>query len=208
MKTEAKEAREDRNTRAKNFHKQQLIDSISDGITGDSIRSRQFADDWVTENAGFYKGTSGARLKFRETVVNLVQEGKLSLVDARAMVRQGRYHSGDKKEVTLEHYKEWKGFDDELVDANAEYRRTKLNNDKFTVEAEAESLRNQVEESGTDLSLEQKKAYLKKREERFPDIPLNSDEQYLIYGYRDDNTMRQILNTKIRILLKVLQSSI
>ena len=62
------------------------------------------------------------------------------------------YHSGDKKEVTLEHYKEWKGFDDELVDANAEYRRTKLNNDKFTVEAEAESLRNQVEESGTDLS--------------------------------------------------------
>ena len=195
--TEAKEARDDRNTRAKNFHKQQLIDSISDGITGDSIRDRQFADDWVTENAGFYKGPSGARLKFRETVINLVKEGKLSLVNARAMVRQGRYHSGDKKEVTLEHYKEWKGFDDELVDANAEYRRTKLDNDKFTVEAEAEALRNQVEESGTDLSIEQKKAYLKKREERFPDLPLNSDEQYLIYGYRDDDTMRQILNQKI-----------
>ena len=195
--TEAKEARDDRNTRAKNFHKQQLIDSISDGITGDSIRDRQFADDWVTENAGFYKGPSGARLKFRETVINLVKEGKLSLVNARAMVRQGRYHSGDKKEVTLEHYKEWKGFDDELVTANAEYRRTKLDNDKFTVEAEAEQLRKQVEESGQDLSLEQKKAYLKKREERFPDIPLNSDEQYLIYGYRDDNTMRQILNQKL-----------
>ena len=195
--TEAKEAREDRNTRAKNFHKKKLIDSISDGITGDPIRDRQFADTWVTENAGFYKGTSGARLKFRETVVNLVKEGKLSLVDAQAMVRQGRFHSGDKKEVTLEHYKEWKGFDDELVTANAEYRRTKLDNDKFTVEAEAEQLRKQVEESGQDLSLEQKKAYLKKREERFPDIPLNSDEQYLIYGYRDDNTMRQILNQKL-----------
>ena len=195
--TEAKNARIERNNRAKNFHKKQLIDSISDNITGDPIRDRQFADTWVTENAGFYKGPSGARLKFRETVVNLVREGKLSLVDAQAMVRQGRYHSGDKKEVTLEHYKEWKGFNDELKEANAEYRRTKLDNDKFTVEAEAEALRNQVEESGKDLSLEQKKAYLKKREERFPDIPLNSDEQYLIYGYRDDNTMRQILNQKL-----------
>ena len=190
--TEATEARKERNQLAKDYHKQKLLNSITTGITEDPIQSRKFAETWVAENEFLY-GKSGARLKFRETVVDLVKDGKLSLVDAQNMVRQGLYHSGDKKEVNLEHYKEWKGFSDELVEANAEYRRTKLDNDKFTVEAESERLREEVNESGNELTLDQKKKYLKNRFKRFPDIPLNEDEQFLLYGYRDDDTMRQRL---------------
>lgn len=194
---EIAEARKERNATAKQFAKDQELSSIEDIITTDSARSLELVDQWINRNDGNYGGISGSRLAFRKRVVDLVKSGKLSFFEARGLVTQKFYHTGDKKEVTIEKFKEFDDFLSELTDANVEYRKTKLDEDKFTVEAEAEALREQVEESGKDLTIEQKKAYLKKREERFPDIQLNSDEQYLIYGYRDDNTMRQILNQKL-----------
>tara|TARA_B000000557_G_C20710781_1_gene415798 strand:- start:5 stop:946 length:942 start_codon:yes stop_codon:yes gene_type:complete len=47
------------------------------------------------------------------------------------------------------------------------------------------------------MSLEQKQDYLAKRRAKYPDQPLNADELSFLYGYRDDETMRQELLIKV-----------
>jgi hypothetical protein len=194
---EIAEARQERNKTAKQFAKDEELRGIENIITTDSARSLELVNQWIERNSGIYGGINGSRLAFRRRVVDLVKSGQLSFFEARGLVTQKFYHTGDKKEVTLEKFKEFDGFLDELTKANNEYRRTKLDDDKFTVEAEAEALRKQIEESGKELTIEQKKNYIKLRNERFPDVPLNQDEQFFIYGYRDDNTMRTTLLQKV-----------
>jgi len=193
---EYEEARKERNERAKDFKVQQQENDILDNIGDNPELSREYADNWVKMNTGLYGGVSNARLAFRKKVIDAISDGNLSSVDAEAMVKALAFHSGDQKNVNLEHYKEFKGFEQEIREANAKYRSKKLDTDKFVVEANAEKLREEIEKSGNVLTIDQKKAYLKQREIDFPDIPLNQDEQFLIYGYRDDDAMRKILNQK------------
>ncbi len=47
------------------------------------------------------------------------------------------------------------------------------------------------------MTVEQKRNYLKGRNNEFPNIPLSDTEQYILYGYRDDETMRIELNQKV-----------
>ena len=46
------------------------------------------------------------------------------------------------------------------------------------------------------MTLQQKKDYLNKRRAKFPDTPLNDDELSFLYGYKDDEVMRQELLIK------------
>ena len=193
---EYEEARKERNERAKDFKLQQQENAILDNIGDNPELSREYADNWVKMNTGLYGGVSNARLAFRKKVIDAISDGNLSSVNAEAMVKALAFHSGDKKNVNLEHYKEFKGFEQEIREANAKYRSKKLDTDKFAVEANAEKLREEIEKSGNVLTIDQKKAYLKQREIDFPDIPFTDDEQFILYGYRDDATMRDILNQK------------
>ena len=190
------EARKERNTNAKQFKKDKELRSIEELITTDSEQSLNDVNKWLARNEGTY-GRSGARLAFRTRVVDLVKSGKLSYVEAKALVEQKFFHDGDKKEVTLEKFKEFEGFADELKAANTEYRKTKLDDDKYEVEANAESLLEEINKSGTELSLEQKQKYLKKRKKDFPNVPLNEMENQFLYGYRDDEVVRQELMQKV-----------
>jgi len=186
-----------RDTNAKNLAKEKELKAVESLFTNDPAESRANVDDWIKLNEGFYKGPSGARLALREKVRDLVASGKLSLIKARAMVKHLEYHSGDKKGTTIEKWKEFVGFDDDLVLANAEWQKKRLDTDTATVKANAEALREQLNSQKTVLSIEQKKAYLKQRNEEFPDVPLNDDEQFILYGYRDDDAMRTILKQKV-----------
>ncbi len=194
---EIAEDRQKRNKLAKQFAKDKELNRIENIITSDSEQSLKDVEFWIENNKGNYGGLSGSRLAFRERVVDLVKSGKLSLYEARGLVNQKFYHEGDRKEVTLEKFKEFEGFEDELIQANTEYRKTKLDDDKYIVEANAEGLLEELEKSGTELSLEQKQKYLAQRKKEFPNIPLNEMEQQILYGYRDDETMRQELMQRI-----------
>ena len=46
------------------------------------------------------------------------------------------------------------------------------------------------------MTLQQKKDYLNKRRAKYPDTPLNDDELSFLYGYKDDDVMRQELLIK------------
>ncbi len=191
------EARKTRDANAKAFEKEKELNSVESLFTNDPGQSRANVDFWIAKNTGTYKGVSGARLALRAKVRDLVASGDLSLIKARAMVGHLEYHSGDKKGTTIEKWKEFEGFDDDLVQANAEWQKKRLDTDTATVKANAEALRQELESQNTVLTIDQKKAYLKQRNEEFPDVPLNEDEQFLIYGYRDDNAMRTILAQKV-----------
>lgn len=190
---EIAEAKKERDELKKADKKNRELNSITDIITSDSAQSLKDVDKWINRNAGTYKSTSTARLVFRDRVVDLVKSGKLSYFEAKGLLTQKFYHEGDKKEVTLEKFKEFNGFLDEITKANTEYRKNKLDDDKYEVESQAEAVKNELEKSGTELSLEQKQSYLKKRRKDFPNVALNEMEQGFLYGYRDDDAMRQDL---------------
>ena len=188
------EARQNRDTLAKKNDKNLELTKVESLFVDDPAQSRFNVDAWIKNNTTHYGGLRGSRLAFRTHVYDLVANGKLDLVKAQAMVEHLEYHSGNNRDENLEVFQEFKGFGSDLIQANAEWQRKRLDVDKATVAANAEALRNEIETQGTQLSVEQKQAYLKERREKYPDVPLNSDEQFILYGYKDDEVMRQELN--------------
>ena len=68
--------------------------------------------------------------------------------------------------------------------------------DRFIVVSNAAAIREELDNSNTVMTLQQKKDYLNKRRAEFPDTPLNDDELSFLYGYKDDEVMRQELMIK------------
>lgn len=180
----------------KSNSKRLSLEKVGNLFVDNPEESRDNVDFWLNSNEGLYGTAKATRLAFRQRVYDLVAAGKLDLVKARAMIPVKKYHRGNKKNESLEVFKEFLGFDDDLVQANAEWQKKRLDTDESTVKANAESLRNSLEEQNTVLDKDQKKAFLKERMANFPDVPLNADEQFILYGYRDDNAMRKILLQK------------
>ena len=183
-------------TLAKNNDKRISLERVTTLIVDDPAESRKNVDDWLLTHERTHNGALNAKLVLRDRIYNLVLNGKLDFVKARAMVKHIAYHSGDKKGKSLEDWEAFKGLEDDLIQANAQWQTKRLDTEKNTVIAEAEALRNSLKEQNTVLSLDQKKAYMKERMENFPDVPLNADEQFILYGYRDDEAMRTILLQK------------
>ena len=195
--TEIAEARQENNTKAKKFKIQQELDAIETNISGDPAEAVKYANFWVENNKGNYGGRTGARLAFRSKVVSLVDNGDLPYYVAQNLIRQTFYHEGDKKDVTLLKFKEFDGWEDELKAANTNYLSKKKDDDKYVIESNAAAIRQEINDTGTVMTLEQKKDYLKKRRAEYPDQPLNADELSFLYGYRDDETVRQELLIKV-----------
>jgi hypothetical protein len=194
---ELKEAREANNTRAKEEIKNRELNSIETNIINVTPdKAVEYVNFWVKKNEGTYGGSSNARLAFKEQVVTLVSKGKIPLYVGQNLLKGVFYHDGDKKDVTLSKFKEFEGFEDELIEANTTYLGQKKDNDKFIVESNAAAIREELDNSNTVMTLQQKKDYLKKRREEFPDTPLNDDELSFLYGYKDDDVMRQELLIK------------
>lgn len=194
---ELKEARQANNTRAKEEIKNRELNAIETNIINVTAdEAVKYVNFWVKKNEGTYGGPSNARLAFKEQVVTLVSKGDIPLYVGQNLLRGVFYHDGDKKNVTLSKFKEFEGFEDELIEANTTYLGQKKDNDKFVVESNAAAIREQLDSTNTFLSLQQKKDYLKKRREEFPDTPLNEDELSFLYGYKDDDVMRQELLIK------------
>ena len=191
---ELEEARQANNTRAKENIKNRELNAIENNIINVTPdKAVEYVNFWVKKNEGTYKGTSNARLAFKDQVVTLVEKGKIPLYVGQNLLTGVFYHDGDKKDVTLTKFKEFEGFEDELIEANTTYLSQKKDNDKFVVESNAAAIREQLDSTNTVMTLQQKKDYLNKRRAEFPDTPLNDDELSFLYGYKDDDVMRQEL---------------
>tara|TARA_R100000322_G_scaffold166530_1_gene133077 strand:+ start:37 stop:2112 length:2076 start_codon:yes stop_codon:yes gene_type:complete len=194
---ELEEARQANNTRAKENIKNRELTAIENNIINVTPdKAVEYVNFWVKKNEGTYKGTSNARLAFKDQVVTLVEKGKIPLYVGQNLLKGVFYHDGDKKDVTLTKFKEFEGLEDELIEANTTYLSQKKDNDKFVVESNAAAIREQLDSTNTLMTLQQKKDYLNKRRAEFPDTPLNDDELSFLYGYKDDDVMRQELLIK------------
>ena len=194
---ELEEARQANNTRAKENIKNRELNAIETNIINVTPdKAVEYVNFWVKKNEGTYGGASNARLAFKEQVVTLVSKGDIPLYVGQNLLRGVFYHDGDKKDVTLSKFKEFEGFEDELIEANTTYLSQKKDNDKFIVESNAAAIREQLDSTNTVMTLQQKKDYLNKRRAEFPDTPLNDDELSFLYGYKDDEVMRQELMIK------------
>ena len=194
---ELEEARQSNNKRAKENIKNRELNAIETNIINVTPdKAVEYVNFWVKKNEGTYGGASNARLAFKEQVVTLVSKGDIPLYVGQNLLRGVFYHDGDKKDVTLSKFKEFEGFEDELIEANTTYLSQKKDNDKFTVESNAAAIREELDNSNTVMTLQQKKDYLNKRRAEFPDTPLNDDELSFLYGYKDDEVMRQELMIK------------
>ena len=191
---ELEEARQANNTRAKENIKNRELNAIENNIINVTPdKAVEYVNFWVKKNEGTYGGSSNARLAFKDQVVTLVEKGKIPLYVGQNLLTGVFYHDGDKKDVTLTKFKEFEGFEDELIEANTTYLSQKKDNDKFVVESNAAAIREQLDSTNTVMTLQQKKDYLNKRRAEFPDTPLNDDELSFLYGYKDDDVMRQEL---------------
>ena len=194
---ELEEARQSNNKRAKENIKNRELNAIETNIINVTPdKAVEYVNFWVKKNEGTYGGASNARLAFKEQVVTLVSKGDIPLYVGQNLLRGVFYHDGDKKDVTLSKFKEFEGFEDELIEANTTYLSQKKDNDKFIVESNAAAIREELDNSNTVMTLQQKKDYLNKRRAEFPDTPLNDDELSFLYGYKDDDVMRQELMIK------------
>ena len=194
---ELEEARQSNNKRAKENIKNRELNAIETNIINVTPdKAVEYVNFWVKKNEGTYGGASNARLAFKEQVVTLVSKGDIPLYVGQNLLRGVFYHDGDKKDVTLSKFKEFEGFEDELIEANTTYLSQKKDNDKFIVESNAAAIREELDNSNTVMTLQQKKDYLNKRRAEFPDTPLNDDELSFLYGYKDDEVMRQELMIK------------
>lgn len=191
---ELEEARQANNTRAKENIKNRELNAIENNIINVTPdKAVEYVNFWVKKNEGTYGGSSNARLAFKDQVVTLVEKGKIPLYVGQNLLTGVFYHDGDKKDVTLTKFKEFEGLEDELIEANTTYLSQKKDNDKFVVESNAAAIREQLDSTNTVMTLQQKKDYLNKRRAEFPDTPLNDDELSFLYGYKDDDVMRQEL---------------
>ena len=191
---ELEEARQANNTRAKENIKNRELTAIENNIINVTPdKAVEYVNFWVKKNEGTYGGSSNARLAFKDQVVTLVEKGKIPLYVGQNLLKGVFYHDGDKKDVTLTKFKEFEGLEDELIEANTTYLSQKKDNDKFVVESNAAAIREQLDSTNTVMTLQQKKDYLNKRRAEFPDTPLNDDELSFLYGYKDDDVMRQEL---------------
>ena len=128
---ELKEARQANNTRAKEEIKNRELNAIEASITNVTAdEAVKYVNFWVNKNKGTYGGASNARLAFKEQVRTLVEKGKIPLYVGQNLLKGVFYHDGDKKDVTLSKFKEFEGFEDELIEANTTYlsqKKTMIN---------------------------------------------------------------------------------
>ena len=192
------EARKERDEKAKAFEKKKELSKILINVTDDPAASSDYADFWVQKNKGLFGGTQGARLQYADNLVALVEAGQLNLTDALNMIDQQFYHSGNKRMEKMSVYKEWEDLEDRLKDANTTYYSNKKDDDKAQALAQSDLLFEQVE-NGAVLTVEQKQNYYKNRMKQFPDVPLTDKEEFILYGYRDDDVMRQELAQKAEV---------
>ena len=159
-------------------------------VRADPALSTQYALDWVDKYKGIY-GISGARLKFKEHLIELVKEEKISPHQAITASRQP-FKGNDKTSTkTLTSWNEWSDLEDLLEDAQVEINRKRAAQD----EAEIDILLDQLKQ-GEDYTNEQKRSIAAKVKDKFNYLPV--DIYNFLQDYEDDDAAKAKLDIALK----------
>ena len=152
----------------------------------------QLAHDWAARYSARNRvSIQAGRIAFKESLVDLVANNKISYAEAMSVVSH-EITARDGSTKTMTSWKEWDGLGEELADANVKSQTAKTEDRNRDIAADVEiikSLQNPTNEQKTQLMAVYKQKY---------DGYIPSDIQGALKGHLDDDVAEEMLQESIR----------
>jgi hypothetical protein len=161
-------------------------------VTANPEDGHQLAHDWAARYAARNRvSIQAGRIAFKESLVDLVANNKISYAEAMSVVSH-EIKARDGSTKTMTSWKEWDGLGEELADANVKSQTAKTEDRNRDIAADVEiikSLQNPTNEQKTQLMAVYKQKY---------DGYIPSDIQGALKGHLDDDVAEEMLQESIR----------
>ena len=152
----------------------------------------QLAHDWAARYAARNRvSIQAGRIAFKESLVDLVANNKISYAEAMSVVSH-EITARDGSTKTMTSWKEWDSLGEELADANVKSQAAKTEDRNRDIAADVEiikSLQNPTNEQKMQLMAVYKQKY---------DGYIPSDIQGALKGHLDDDVAEEMLQESIR----------
>ena len=152
----------------------------------------QLAHDWAARYAARNRvSIQAGRIAFKESLVDLVANNKISYAEAMSIVSH-EITARDGSTKTMTSWKEWDSLGEELADANVKAQSAKTDDRNRDIAADVEiikSLQNPTNEQKMQLMAVYKQKY---------DGYIPSDIQGALKGHLDDDVAEEMLQESIR----------
>ena len=131
------------------------------------------------------------RRAYADVLYNAVLEGDIPLHQALATVQHGILHRGTKKTENMTVFKEWRDLEGRLMEADAKRRKEKEGVEEAAILSRIEAFKT-IE----NPTIETRAAFIRKLRNDFRGVSIPDEGYNIVYGYKDDDTMKQILARK------------
>jgi hypothetical protein len=152
----------------------------------------QLAHDWAARYSARNRvSIQAGRIAFKESLVDLVSNNKISYAEAMSIVSH-EITARDGSTKTMTSWKEWDSLGEELADANVKAQSAKTDDRNADIAADVEiikSLQNPTNEQKMQLMAVYKQKY---------DGFIPSDIQGALRGHLDDDVAKEMLEESIR----------
>ena len=179
-------------TRAKEQKELNERISLVENIRANPEDGRSAVDHYISTNKWKYNGNEGmARMALADTLVDAVENGDISLTEALATVQHRIPHRGTRKDEDMTIFKEWSGLETRLMEANSTLRDRTEDFKKDAMLADIDEF-NKVQ----NPTVETRAGFVRYLRTTYPDMPIPEEGYNIVYGYKDDDAMKQVLESK------------
>ena len=166
--------------------------SLVENIRSNPENGRAAVEHYVETNKFKYNGNVGmTRLALADTLVDAVENGDISLTEALATVQHAIPHRGTRKDEDMTVFKEWNDLETRLMEANSSFRERTEDFKKDAMLADIEKF-NKVE----NPTVETRAGFVRYLRTTYPDMSIPEEGYNIVYGYKDDDAMKQVLESK------------
>jgi len=170
-------------------------ESIITNIRANPENARKVLDHEVSILAAteFEGDMSLARIKMGDLLVEMVLNKEITLFEALSLVSHKTAYRGSNKDEDMTIFKEWKTLESRLMQANSTNMQEEEENTKNAMLAEIEEFK-KIE----NPTIETRADFIRGLTLRYPGVAIPEEGYNIVYGYIDDDAMRQKLD---RVLL-------
>ena len=129
-----------------------------------------------------------ARIKMADLLVEMVLKKEITLFEALSLVSHKTAYRGSNKPEDMTIFKEWKNLESRLMKANSTNMQEEEENTKNAMLAEIEEFK-KIE----NPTIETRADFIRGLSLRYPGVAIPEEGYNIVYGYTDDDAMRQKL---------------
>ena len=134
-----------------------------------------------------------ARIKMGNLLVNMVEKKEITLFEALSLVSHKTAYRGSNKPEDMTIFKEWKDLESRLMKANTTNMQEEEDNTKNAMLAEIEEFK-KIE----NPTIETRADFIRGLSLRYPGVAIPEEGYNIVYGYIDDDAMRQKLDRVLK----------